>query len=612
MRTELLLPAKDLQCGIAAVNHGADAVYIGAPQYSARRAAGNSIADIEYLCKYAHVYNAKVYAAINTVLDDRELEAARRLSFRLYEAGIDALIIQDMGLLTAELPPVPLHASTQTDNRTAEKCLFLQETGFSRAVLARELSVDDIAAIHRACSIELEVFVHGAVCVSYSGQCYISQYGCGRSANRGECAQYCRLPYTLTDGSGKTLLKNRHLLSLKDMNRADSIRELLNAGVTSLKVEGRLKDVDYVKNIATFYRRKLDAIMEEHPDIFRASSGRCTFFFTPNPELTFNRGATDYFLHGRQRNMAGFDAPKSTGQFVGKVSRVGENFIDIDSEHTFNNGDGFIFLNKWGIASGFRINRAEGTRLYPASMPAIAPGMQLWRNHNQAFTRMLQADSAVRKIDVDIELSETEHGFLLTFCDAEQLAVSREFECAKSPALKAACARTLIEKQLGKLGNTPFVARYIRLNLSQVWFIPVSELAMWRRTLVELLLQRREDARIVAAENTCQQLPRINPPHAFKGQHIAATANVHNRQAEAFYRAAGATSVEPSFEHRFTNIPLMTCRWCLRYELEKCPKANAGAELWQEPLSLHYNDKIFRLQFDCQHCEMKVFGKSKL
>ncbi|MBO4402073.1 MAG: U32 family peptidase, partial [Bacteroidales bacterium] len=431
---ELLSPAKNLHCGIEAVKHGADAVYIGAPRFGARVAAGNSWEDLEKLVRFAHLYSAKVHVTLNTILTDAELEEARNMAWRCYEMGVDALIIQDMGLLRADLPPIALHASTQADNRMPEKVKFLQEVGFQRVILARELSLSQIKAIRQATEVELEAFVHGALCVSYSGQCYMSYAGCGRSANRGECAQYCRLPYTLRDAEGRVLQQERHLLSLKDMNRSGSLREMIEAGITSFKIEGRLKEADYVKNITLYYRRKLDALLEGKPEPdgkngadncsdavwAKASAGKVTAFFEPHPEKSFNRGFTEYFLHGRRGDEHQWATPKSMGEPLGKVIGVTPKFFQLQTEKTLHNGDGLCFLDERRQLVGFRLNRVEANRLFPLEMPdGLQKGVMLYRNEDRLFSKQLEGETAVRKIAVSLLFGETEKGFSLTMTDEE-------------------------------------------------------------------------------------------------------------------------------------------------------------------------------------------------
>ncbi len=387
---ELLSPAKNATFGIEAINHGADAVYIGAPKFGARSAAGNSMQDIESLINYAHKFNARIYIALNTILKGNELPEAQQLIRNLYNVGADAIIIQDMGILQLDLPPIALHASTQTDNRTVEKVDFLEKAGFSQVVLARELSLEQIKNISSRTSVPLEVFVHGALCVSYSGQCYISQSLGKRSANRGECAQYCRLPYNLIDAEGKTILADKHLLSLKDLNLSNYLTDLIDAGVYSFKIEGRLKDLDYVKNVTAFYRQRLDEILSTSKTKKKSSSGNIFYFFEPNPEKTFHRGSTCYFLHGRTEDtIASFDTPKSTGEYIGKINDVTKNYFTISKNKlspTLHNGDGLCFINKRGEFCGFRLNKVEENRLYPAQMPMIDKNTTVYRNLDYEFS----------------------------------------------------------------------------------------------------------------------------------------------------------------------------------------------------------------------------------
>ena len=409
---ELLSPARNLECGIAAVDHGADAVYIGAPRFGARAAAGNSVEDIGELCNYAHRFGVKVYAAVNTLLFENELDEARLLAWDLYRVGVDALIIQDTVFLEMDLPPIPLHASTQMDNRTAEKVLWLKNQGFNQIVMARELSLEQIRDIHEAVpEVRLEAFVHGALCVSYSGRCYASEYCFGRSANRGECAQFCRLPFSLQDAKGHTLIKDKYLLSLKDMNRQKYLEEMLDAGVQSFKIEGRLKDISYVKNVTASYRQALDAIMKRRPEFVRSSFGTSTYTFTPDLSRSFSRGNTNYFLKGRTNDLASPDTPKSRGREVGRVKEIRNGLIIVSSTETFSNGDGLCFLDAEGRLQGFRVNRAEGNHLYPASMPNVRKGDLLWRSFDQQWERLMSGQTAERRISARFLLEETELGF---------------------------------------------------------------------------------------------------------------------------------------------------------------------------------------------------------
>ncbi|PKO88335.1 MAG: collagenase-like protease, partial [Betaproteobacteria bacterium HGW-Betaproteobacteria-12] len=454
---ELLAPAKNADFGIAAIKHGADAVYIGGPAFGARYGAGNDVAEIRRLCDFAHRYRAKVFVTVNTILHDAELAGGRQLAWQLYEAGADALIIQDMGLLELDLPPIQLHASTQTDIRNPAKARFLEDVGFSQIVLAREMSIAEIRQVAEATTLSLEYFVHGALCVAYSGQCYISHAHTGRSANRGECSQACRLPYTLVDDKGKTITENQHLLSMKDNNQTENMRALVEAGISSFKIEGRLKDLSYVKNITAHYRTLLDEIIAADPQYVRASSGRATFSFTPQPDKTFNRGYTDYFANDRQDDIGAFDSPAFVGELIGEVTEIGDGWIVVNAEQQFHNGDGVCFHDAHGDVQGMRINRAEGQRLYPAEIPAeLTEGATLFRNRDQEFERALEKESAERRIAVTPLFGETADGFALTLRDEDGVAVTVALPHAKERPQNVERALNTLKDSLGKFGNTMF------------------------------------------------------------------------------------------------------------------------------------------------------------
>lgn len=603
---ELLAPAKDLECGIAAINHGADAVYVGAPAFSARVSAANTLEDIEQLCRHAHLYHAHVHVALNTILTDSELEQARKIIYKLYEAGADALIIQDMGLLQIDLPPIALHASTQTDNRTLDKVLFWEKMGLQRAILARELSLEQIRNIRKHTNIELEAFVHGALCVSYSGQCYMSQACTGRSANRGNCAQFCRLPYTLTDADGKVIRENSHLLSLKDMNRSDNLEELIDAGITSLKIEGRLKGIDYVKNITAFYRKKLDAIFEKEAKYGPASAGKVELTFTPSPEKTFNRGATEYFLHGRENVMVEPDTPKSIGEPIGKILNINGNKIRIATKQTLHNGDGLSYVDENHELAGFRINTADGglvTTLEPVR--GLKEGDRVYRNLDIVFDKQLRGQSAVRRIPVSIHLSETDEGFLLRITDEEGVSAELAVSAAKEEARQAEAANENLRRNLAKLGGTPFVAREVTLDLTRAYFLAASVVNQWRREVVERLVEARLASHRKPAGRLPQQRCEATMPLPTAGN-ADYRANIMNRQAEAFYQQHGASETAPAYEAIPTpNADLMTCKHCIRFTLGFCSR-NGKALPYPEPLFITNSIHRFQLEFDCKNCEMKV------
>ena len=617
-KIELLAPAKNLECGIEAVNHGADAVYIGAPKFGARAAAVNSLEDIAALVAYAHLYNVRIYVTVNTILKEEELAETEKMIWELYRIGVDALIVQDMGITRLNLPPIPLHGSTQMDNRTPEKVRFLADAGFRQVVLARELSLQEIRRIHEACpETPLEVFVHGALCVSYSGQCYVSQACFGRSANRGECAQFCRLPFSLVDADGKTIVRDKHLLSLKDLNQSEVLEDLLDAGASSLKIEGRLKDVSYVKNVTAAYRSKLDAIFARRKEYVRASSGTCRFDFTPQLDKSFSRGFTHYFLQGRDREISSFDTPKSLGEEMGTMKEQRGNYLTVAGVKPFHNGDGVCFLDEQGRLQGFRINRVDGNKLYPAGdVPRIKPRTRLFRNFDQEFERILARKSAERKIGVGWELTDTPSGFALTAADEDGNRITLSFpypkELARTPQPEN------LRTQLGKLGNTPFevmplggtdspsatTAPAIAINLSQNWFIPASVIADWRRQAIDKL--------IAARRITYRRELHVWKPtrHRFPATSLTYLGNVMNTAARSFYQAHGVASVEPAYEKQAVpEAVLMFCKHCLRYSMGWCPTHQKGHSPYREPYYLVGTDgKRFRLTFDCKNCQMKVSG----
>jgi len=596
---ELLSPAKNLECGLAAINHGADAVYIGASQFGARAAAGNSVEDIAELVKYAHQYRVKVLVALNTILTDEQLPDAEKLIWEIYNAGADALIIQDMGILQLNLPPIAIHASTQTDNRTIEKVQFLQDVGFSRVVLARELTLKQITEIATQTDVELEAFVHGALCVSYSGQCYMSEANCGRSANRGQCAQYCRLPYHLLDADDNMLVKNKHLLSLKDLDLSDSLEEMMNAGVTSFKIEGRLKDVDYVKNITSYYRKKLDAILDGSNRFQKASAGKTTFFFEPNPEKSFRRGNTDFFLHGRKPDIIQQDTPKSLGEPIGKITYIGRNFFEVQNGTMLNNGDGLCFINKHGDLTGFRVNRVERKQIFPAEMPKINDGVMLYRNQDQAFEKILKGKTSERKVGVRMFFKETVNGFSIQLTDEDDISSTFEADCEKQPAQKPDAVIENIKNQLSKLGNTIYEALDITIEIDAPWFFPASRLSEWRRLAVEQLDEVREKANI-------RVLKHESKSATYPTTQLSYLGNVINSQAESFYREHGVEEIMPGFEVKAQEgVPLMFCKHCIKFNMGWCPKEGYKAT-FKEPLYLKNNDQVYELTFDCKVCEMLI------
>ena len=568
---ELLAPAKNLECGIAAIDHGADAVYIGAQRFGARAAAGNSVEDIAQLCRYAHQFGAKVFVTVNTIIYDEELNDTLQLVDELDSIGVDAILVQDMGLFSLlkqrEKPlHCELHASTQTDNRTAEKVKWLFDQGFDRVVLARELSIKEIADIHdsligQAPSLgragegvfPLEVFVHGALCVSYSGQCYASQYCFQRSANRGECAQFCRLAFTLKDANGKVLESERHLLSLRDMAQIDNLEKLADAGATSFKIEGRLKDVDYVKNITAAYSEALNEVVRRNPEKYtRASFGRCTYTFTPNIQKSFNRGFTTYFAEGRKQGLVSFDTPKAMGEPVGKVKEIRGHSFNISTTTSFANGDGLCYLTPTGLV-GFRVNKVEGNRIFPLRMPeSLKPGTMLFRNLDQAFTTLLAKPSSERKIDIIFRLYEENGKLTLTAKDEVGRTATVQSDCELQPAAKP--QEENIRRQLSKLGGTIYQCKDIEIDTKA--FIPSSVLATMRREIVDdmynvpFTMYKSQPTVSHSGASGATQHPAYPIPYLY---------NASNNKAKEFYKAQGveADSFEmPKRTNVSTPLPL--------------------------------------------------------
>ncbi len=590
---ELLAPAKNLACGIAAIDHGADAVYIGAPKFGARAAVGNSIDDIRQLCEYAHQFDAKIYVTLNTIVYDDELEQVRGLIDELAAIGVDAVLVQDMGLLQfMDGKPFEIHASTQTDNRTADKVRWLKQLGFSRAVLARELSAEEIAEIHREVpDIELEVFVHGALCVSYSGICYASQHCFQRSANRGECAQFCRMRFSLVDAEGTEVEHERYLLSLKDMNQSDNLEKLIEAGAVSFKIEGRLKDVAYVKNVTAAYSERLNAYIRKHPEEYcRASKGRCEYTFTPNLNRTFNRGYTTYFVNGRQPDIASFDTPKAVGEFVGRVKEIRNDSFNVAGTASFANGDGLCFLNSDRQFEGFRANRVAGNRIFPFKMPAgLRPGMALYRNNDQEFERILSKTSATRKIAITVALRSVDDGFELS-----ANGVTVHFDAEHQLAQKS--PRENIVRQLSKLGDTIYECAEVVVPDNFNFFIPNSQLSDMRRQLIDAMGQAKREVKQA----------RVGKNPGVK--ELSYQNNISNHQSAAFY----GTNELSAYELKGGDGPIMQCRHCLRYSLGYCVKRGGKRPTWREPLSLVLGDgRRFRLEFDCQHCQMNVYASTR-
>lgn len=597
-KIELLAPARNVETAIAAIDSGADAVYIGAAQFGARQAAGNTVEDIARLVEYAHIFGVKVYVTLNTILTDEEIEPAERLITELYKVGVDALIVQDYAITKMNIPPIQLHCSTQMDNCTVEKVRFLAQTGFPRVVLARELSLQQIAEIHKAVPhTELEVFVHGALCVSYSGRCYASQHCFGRSANRGACAQFCRLPFTLVDADGNVIKKDKHLLSLKDMNRSAMLEEMLDAGVTSLKIEGRLKDSSYVKNITAYYRRCLDDIFARRACYTRASYGSVAPHFTPSPAKSFNRGFTNYFLDGKRGDITSFDTPKSIGEYVGRVKFVSRSFFTVTGG-TFNNGDGACFIAPDGKLQGFHINKAEGNRVFPQNMPALQPGTILYRNYDCEFERTLSRPLSPRRLSIALEFAATPAGFSLTATTESGITCTVDAAMEKEEA--RAPQQENINTQLKKWGNTPFEASSITVGYSENWFVPSSLLSDMRRRLCDTLVATLRSNHLREPMQPIAKAPLVSNT-------IGYTGNVSNSLARAFYTERGAQSVAPAYELQPSEgSPIMYCKHCIKYSIGWCTKTGEKSP-YKEPYYLVSADgRRFRLHFNCKECMMTV------
>lgn len=619
-KLELLAPAKDLKCGIAAIDCGADAVYIGAARFGARQAVGNSIDDINELCEYAHKFGCKVYVTVNTIIYDNELEDTQKLLNELGRIGVDAILVQDMGITKLQLPQnVALHASTQTDNRSAEKVEWLARHNFDRVVLARELSLEEIRNIHRRVpQTELEVFVHGALCVSYSGVCYASEYCFGRSANRGACAQFCRMKFDLTDKDGNEIINQAHLLSLKDMCRIDSLELLADAGVTSFKIEGRLKDINYVRNVTAAYNKQLNEIISRRGSEYeRASSGVCDIRFTPNLNKTFNRGFTDYFLNGRTSDLASFYTPKAMGEYVGKVKEIRGNSFNVAGTTSFANGDGLCFINSNNELEGFRINRAEGNRLFPLRMPrGLRKGIALYRNSDQLFEKELNGDNVQRKLGIRINIKASAEGLHIEAktCD-EKLHINLQKDISLEKAQKSQVDN--IKRQISKFGNTIFTVEDVIVEPTDFpWFIPNSILAEIRRQATDELMGRlsemSENQKDTKTKDQAQQLPDNGKGsfHSISSYQQPYMYNIANRLAHSFYEQEGMSDITPAFEIRKPSSPLvMQCRYCLRHELGQCKKSHKQSGLLKEPLHLRLADgRTFRLEFDCKKCQMNIYA----
>lgn len=608
-KIEILAPAKNLIQGIAAINAGADAVYIGAPLFGARTNATNSLDDIAEMVRYAHLFKAQVFVVINTILYDDELKTCRDLIYKLYDIGVDALIIQDMAILEMDLPPIVLHASTQANNRDPKHVKFLKDAGIKRVVLARELNLDQVKEINEATDVELEFFVSGALCVSFSGNCYMSIANGERSANRGSCAQNCRLPYELIDGTGKTLIQTAHLLSIKDLDLSDQLPALIDAGISSFKIEGRLKDIVYVKNNTSYLRKRLDDFLENNTEKYqKASSGRTFYNFEPKMDRSFNRGYTDYFVNKRKEKIGSWDTPKSQGQYIGKVLEIKANGYVIENYDQLNNADGLYFINANGEADGAQINIIVNDVVVLNSTKSIEIGTVIYRNSDAEFIKMVEQEkSAIRKIGVQLQFSETADGFRLLATDEDGHQSEMSMVSEKTLANSAESVIPNIKKNLAKTGNTVFIVDDIDVTFTDNWFLPISKVNEIRREVLEQLVEIR------IAQYHRETQPIVKTDHPYPVDKLDFTFNVSNQMARNFYKRHGVTDIEKAFELQWDpgKSRVMVTKYCVKYELGKCARfqrATMGEKI-AEPLTLKHGEVEYKLKFNCKPCEMEIWEK---
>jgi len=622
---ELLSPAKTVEIGREAILHGADAVYIGGPSFGARHNASNEISEIAKLVEFAHRYHARIFVTLNTILHDSELEPAQKLIAQFYDAGVDALIVQDMGVMELDIPPIQIHASTQCDIRTPAKAHFLGASGFSQLVLARELTIEQIKAIKAQTNTPLEYFVHGALCVAYSGQCYISHAKDGRSANRGDCSQACRLPYTLTDNEGRVVAYDKHLLSMKDNDQSANLEALLDAGIQSLKIEGRYKDMGYVKNITAHYRLLLDEILERRPEFYRASSGHTQIAFTPNVDKTFHRGHTAYFANGRLDNIGAFDSPKFVGLHIGYVTRLGPDWFELETNEDLANGDGLNYMHKREVV-GVHANTVEkkqtnenGTiwRVHPnekmAEFSSLKVGMSVHRNRDQQWEMALTKKSSDRKVGLWMNVTDDAQGLVLSLSDADGVTTSTSIAVKLEVAQHADKVEAGLRENLAKLGSSMFYLEQLNVQLSQAWFIPASIANAVRRDAVSA----HEQARIRMWQRPLREAAQ-EPLVAYPETTLTYLANVYNQKASQFYKKHGVQLIAAAYEahEEAGEVPVMITKHCLRFSFNLCPKQAKGVtgvqgQVKAEPMTLINGDEKITLRFDCKPCEMHVMGKMK-
>ncbi len=608
-KVEILAPAKNLNQGIAAINAGADAVYIGASKFGARTNADNSLEDIAAMVEYAHLFKAKVFVVINTIIYDNEIEDCQKLIWDLFNIGVDALIVQDMAIFEMDLPPIHIHASTQANNRDAAHVKFLKDAGMERVVLARELNLDQIKEIYDEADVELEFFVAGALCVSFSGNCYMSVANGDRSANRGSCAQNCRLPYRLIDGDKNTLIESSHLLSIKDLDLSDQMPKMIEAGVVSFKIEGRLKDVVYVKNNVSYLRQKLDSFLNnEGKDKYaKASSGNVTYTYDAEMDRSFNRGFTDYFLNHRHAKIGSWDTPKSQGQVIGRVIEISDRGYKIENAEKLNNGDGLYFLDPEGLADGVLVNKVDNGWVIPNQVKPIEINTLISRNSDANFAKEVEKEkSAVRKIGIDMELIEIDKGFLLKVLDEDGHTAESFIQLTKQPAQKEGITEA-IKKNLNKTGNTPFIANNIKVAFSENWFLPIGKINQARREALEELVNTR------IKEYVREEKPIVKTNHPYPKTTLDYTYNVSNKLARKFYERHGVEEIEKAFELQWEpgKARVMTTKYCVKYELGKCARyqRETMGDKVKQPLTLKHGETEYKLRFNCKACEMEIWEK---
>lgn len=600
-KIELLAPAKDKKTAISAINAGADAVYTGFLKFGARKQAGNSLQDIKELVEYANIYRVKIYVTLNTIYTDEELQEVVKTIYNLYDIGVSGIIIQDMGILEYKLPPIKIFASTQCHNNTLEKVKFLEQTGFDRVILPREFSLDEIKEITENTNIEVETFIHGALCVSYSGQCYLSYANGGRSANRGECAQPCRKKYSLYSNDGKIIAKDKYLLSLKDFNLADKIEDLIDAGVTSFKIEGRLKDESYVRNVVAFYRKKIDEILDKK-NLQKSSVGTSLTNFEPNLSKSFNRGFTDFFTDGKRKDFCTKNYSKSIGEFIGTVTDIAKNYFIIKGLN-LNNGDGICFINEKKELAGTQIQKVEKEKIFPKSINGIKKGTKIYRNSDINFEKLVMKKDTVRKIPITANVTIFSNKITLTLTDEENISASSTmeefFEIAQNPEK----ANETIKSQIAKTGNTEFEVKNISIKSDNDYFIRATLLNELRRMTVNKLQHSRK--KLYKYDLKTNNLVKTEYP----AEILDYTANVYNQKAKDFYEKRGAKVIEYAAEsqRKLDEKFLMTTKHCLKYTLGLCKKYYKNVKKYEEPLILTDEvNKKYILEFNCQRCIMML------